>query len=555
MTESTAATSAFLRENINRQTKRLHSQLDIPLTTAKQVIANIYRCSSWVDLSTRVDTNKTNQHIVLLASLPNSRASEQYLLENMSALSSALIRTIQTNTNIGGTYGLLRYVFGFPSANTTLSDIAPSITASSWCSENIGPDPDAVIYSLTTINNVQFKLIGTRVYLPSHFKFGSEITSSPIDATPLDESLKIIWSNPESWYDAAYAYLLAFEDEDELELGKAKLVLPIDELTQEMKAHEEWLYRALIRNNIYCDDDQIIPYILPQGCYIIFGIPCNHPVDLSNQKINTLTLPSDREIDNIFILENYNTVFLLDDQPLCVEWITTNVNTGKHEGIFQEYFETLSNGIFHHPDCNLDHYLESYWKEGFFFVTPCSEEDIHSFNKVEIKPSADEEAIIMKSDQLQLASIVIDKAADGDVEVYSNKRKKINYLIVVDISKYDNIKGLSLSINIVGQGWSMCNLIHETSTYNNKLYLCIDPELFTLLDLINKKEIKKEIQYGIILYRPAGFHKLLKKPQNRTVSIKYASKEVIDLIERPFDISSPDIFSEFNLAQYERDNY
>lgn len=363
MTTKIQKSSAFFQENATRQAKRLHSHLNIPLTTAKMVLAKgLYRCGSWDDLCVHLNAEKPDAHVLLLASLPSSNKAKSYFIQNLGVLASSFSKQMLTNRNLKELYELLRSVFGLPKESVNLNDILESLLVTPWQSANIGPDPDAVIHAYTSINGVRIKLIGTRVYMPEYFRYGPEVTCSPKDAEP-NGNFRIMWSNPREWYSSAYAFLTAKEDDD------LELVLPEELLDAEMQAHECWLFSALTYNGEYTGiDDQVIPLLLPQGPYLVFGVPTVQSTD--QEHLGTTGFSFSPWSDNDAV------VALIDGQPISIEWITIDHKTHQHQGDYQARFALLLDGVFRYPDCNPELCIKKGLKASYFFIRPSMEFEI-----------------------------------------------------------------------------------------------------------------------------------------------------------------------------------
>lgn len=551
----TIHSSAHLRENATRQAKRLKNLLDLSLTTAKEVLAKgPYRCSNWGDLCARLDAANPEDHTFLLASLPGPNASKSYFSKNIRQIARSLSQHILTNTNLAGLYQTLRNVFGISDEQVTLADIACSIKPMAWQSANIGPDSHAVIYAFASINGVPIKLIATRVYLPELFKFGPEITCSGKLAEPIGEPLMIMWSNPRAWYEAAYTYLTAPEDEENLELN-----LPNDTLDEAMERHKQWFMHALEiwhQESIYSDDgEEFVSYVGSEGCYLIFGLPCTQNVESGCPEVSKIFLPAD--------VENDSEVILIDDQPLCIEWISVDRKSRTHDGDFREYFEDLRGRVFSHEDCDLDLFYLNGWDTSFFFIRPASQFDIKQFLKVDFHPEAGEEVFVLKTDHPSIASTIFEMVAAREVMMYSSMAGYTNYVIETDVSRLHDIRSFSLSLDILGQEWQGGYNLSTTSIVSQEsgrktLYLSLEPRLFSLVDLVGKKSLKEAVQHGLVLHRPAGFGDILGHAPKWSGGLAPAPQELIDTFERPLweeGIPPFELFRHARSTQYKRDNY
>lgn len=68
------------RENIGLQAKRLGWLLDIPLTSAKEILARgPYRCDSWIDLESRVDSGMAGPRMISLSLVGSEPSAMTFL--------------------------------------------------------------------------------------------------------------------------------------------------------------------------------------------------------------------------------------------------------------------------------------------------------------------------------------------------------------------------------------------------------------------------------------------------------------------------------------------
>lgn len=562
---TTTSLVAELRENTKRQAKRLGKRLDLSLEAARSILArSYYRCESWNDLQGRLKAKHPDEHVRHLASLPGSPEARLYYSTNIEDLARSLSKQMLANSNLMGLYDTLNHVFGVTQEPVALSDIAVSISASPWQPANIGPDPNAVLQAFTVINGVPIMLLATRVYMPKYFQFGPDVSGDDsFFAEPYSGTFQIIWSNPGDWYDAARAYLLATEDDDIDDDDYPELTLPTIELDEAMVEHEQWFSRLAeqwYQEFGYGDHgEDFLPILISgRGTYLVFGVPARPP---SNTEILPRTaIPMVGEDT-----DNDRTLVLVDEQPVCLEWISASTAARKHEGPYPEYFESLLNGVFSHSECDVGLFGHNGWDQGFFFIRPANQSDIDQFLRVEIEPEPNLEAFALKTDHPALAAIVLDKVASRDVMAYPSKYQSANYVAVIDIAEADELNGVSISLSVRGDNglWAGTNLVPSYYTERRgtqkTVYANISPSFFALTDMVKKRSLRDALLCGIVLHQPAGFHDRLHEPPRRCSNLKPAPQELIDLMERPLS----DAFEEtpFNLLQharrtrYGRDNY
>jgi hypothetical protein len=444
---TTTFSPADLRENVDRQAKRLRDHLNLKLSHAQKVLAEaLYCCANWTDLIRRLNSQQVDKRILMLASLPKSKDARAYFNEHLEKLSRSLIQHMLINVSLIGLYRIIRDVFAVHDRQVDLSDISPSIPIFAWQSMGIGPDPNAVIGTHININGVPIQLIATRIYMPKYYQFGEEVNYSSELAAPYYEYFKTIWSNPEAWRKTAYRYLTlpdGGEGED------FELELPDEALDDAMTCHQEWLYRIAETWEIsftYGEhDEDFLPFVIPKlGCYLVFGLPS------ASQGYSNTTVVTAPELQGDD--DNNSLLVLVDGQPLCVEWISINPSTREHDGQYPDYFKQLRESIFSHFECNLDAYHLNGWTNSYFFVRPVTQFDIDQCLKVEFKHEPGKEAVVLHTNHPDLATIVFNKVATRDVMIYPTEFGENNYLMELDLSHYQDINSFSLSFETHWQG-------------------------------------------------------------------------------------------------------
>lgn len=545
----------ILRENISRQAKRLSSHFNLKHSHAQKVLAQaLYRCASWQDLTARLKTRQLDKHILMLASLPKSEGAKSYFSEHIGKLSRSISQHMLTNSNLVGLHEAMRYVFGVPGKPVDLLDIIPAIPISGWESLEIGPDPGAVIGTNICLNGVPLRLIGTRVYMPMYMNFGEDVNCPPEMAVPYGESLKVIWTNPNVWAEAAYHYLSSAGDEDEED--DIELTLPDDVLDDAMMSHQKWLSRIAKSwegEFTYGDnDDNFLPLVIPElGCYLVFAIPlASTPTSCEASNI-ALDLRGEKDNDSLLIS--------IDGNPLCVEWISVNSLTGEHDGQYPEHFENLKDGLFSHQECDLNIYRSKGKGDSFFFIRPATHFDIDRCVSVDFDPEPGKEAFVLKTDHPELAHLVFTKLAKRDVMIFRSKFRESNYLVELDVSDYEDVHSLSLALDAHGQSWWRGhNLINTSILQKDRekkiLYILVEPELLSLSDIFPKKDLIEAIHCGWILHLPEGFSDLLIQPPKRCQTLSSAPDELVKLFNKRIkNISLSDMLSSIKRTRYKRD--
>jgi hypothetical protein len=551
--------SALLQENVQRQAKRLKSSLGIPLTAAKNILASAaYRCADWQDLQKRLQSDTIGNRALLLSTLPKSSEAKAYLNQNIHHISKAIGRSVLTNRNLAGMCQIVRFVFEENDAETTLSDLFEPLTTLPWRSSGIGPDPSAIIETFTVINGVPIKLIGTRVYLPEYFNFDSELASCAKHAVNDGTQFEIMWSAPEAWYAAARSYL-SIEDEDEF--YNASLELPLVELDANMHNHQQWFQKVLQVWNDSTryggeEEMQFIPTVLGSGCYLVFGIPSPAPVHVASPDETTIFMSSD--------YDNDSKIVLLNNQALSVEWLSVDSGTNIHAASFDDHFKTVWNSLFSHQNCNSNLYQTDRWPSSVFFVTPATPWDIKHAMRLEISAEDGFEAYVIKTNNIQLADEVIEKIAKHELTSFVSEIGHVRYIAELDASKYDEIHSFNLALDIVGKNhWSGSNLVtalFARGTDEKRIfYVELNARIFTLIDMIGKKNVLDALRHGLVLQRRLGFLESLDKLPTWCSKLPESSpilKEIVDIKSHVDNSDVPfDLWSQLKRVHYRRDNY
>lgn len=268
------SSSSIQLENAVRQAKRLGRLLDLQLTSAKKILARgPYRCDSWKDLESRITDGTADRRITLLSLVSANPEAISFLSGHLDDIVKSISQAVLTSSNQLSLREIVYEVFTGQRHSMSLADVCPSLPELPWEPANLGPDPHAVMFAAISVNGAVFRLVATRIYAPRYFRFDSEISVDPDVAEPYGGKVRIMWSNPRAWRDAAQAFLSAADDD-----WDAELALPEEELDEAMAKHASWFDRAMAVVNgadYYTDDEErrLAPYVCSHGPYAIFGFP------------------------------------------------------------------------------------------------------------------------------------------------------------------------------------------------------------------------------------------------------------------------------------------
>lgn len=529
-------------DTLQRQAKRLAGRLGLPITHAKDLLAKaLYRCASWQDLQGRVRHQRAERHVLMLAALPRAEESLAYLTEHRRGLANALSQHMLTNANLAGLLEHIQAVFAVESESITLDDLVPALDVS-WRPAGIGPDPRAVLEAEVCVNGACLRLLATRAYLPGHYDFGSKHQNGEY-AEPFGGKLRVVWSDPDAWFQAALQYL---EDDD-----AEQVILPVTELNDEMAQHQAWFEAALATNRHIAEyrggDNDLVPLILDgKDCYVVFGVPvAREDLDESSEGVD-LGLSS-RE-------DNFSQLVVANNAPFCVEWIAYEPVSKRHPGEFEEYFDELRTSLL--KGDRLPVVPRKDGQPGTLFLRPATFFDIQQELKVDFTRLDDEVALVLKTSNLQLARELLSKVAIRDLMVYEREGRS-RYFALFKLESRDETPDLSVSLEYKAPEWTtMSNLVRASYWKHldggSELLAEVAPELLTLVDLLGKRTVDAALAHGLIQRVSVTFAAEIEKQPARCKHLQPVSEEVAEVLEEPL---RADGRISIGRAQYFRDNF
>ncbi|QDQ82312.1 hypothetical protein [Paraburkholderia megapolitana] len=548
------SSSSNAYNNVVLQAKRLKKHLKIPLHLARYVLAKgPYHCDDWDDLVSRLNTGNPGDHVRQLSSLPGCHVAVGYFTHNIDQIARAISQHLLTNTNLAGLYETVRAVFLMSDRSMSLTDMVPCLPTLEWESANLGADPYAVLYASAFINGVPFRVVATRVYLPRYFNFGAEVQCGSECAEPWGEKIKIMWSKPNAWYDAARTYLTAPEDDFDVEL-----VLPNEVLNDKMKEHSQWFDRAMslmhsrgeYRDD---DDDQLIPYWGPGGTYAMFGFPSNL-CDVNGRPAFEMSVARSAYWGSELIA--------VGDHPICFDWCKTFPKLSGSE--YAEYAEHIRTSVFTHPETDLNALCPRH-SSCLFFLRPATAFDIRQAMAVELRADAKEEVFVLKSDHPRVAEAVLGSVAEKRITVDRTPSTGVRHVLELDVSEHPELSSLSLTLEVnegnkAEHAWNMVSMSIVMKEHTSRtLYLLLHPALFSLMHAVGKKVLVDAVSYGLVIRRPAGLASSLERLPKWTDKAPPSSPETVNMFDRATrpdpSLSLFDLFRRMRRTIYERDNY
>jgi hypothetical protein len=275
------------------------------------------------------------------------------------------------------------------------------------------------------------------------------------------------------------------------------------------------------------DDDLPQAILVEENLYVVFGYPVRPTSEEEQASFDTVELAS--------TCDNFSQVVMLNQNPICLEWIAYDTKTGRHPGKFDEYFVMLKQAILR--DERLPATPRKDGQPGLLFVRPATGFDIYQELKVDFTYLADEVAFVFKTSNLSLCRKLLCKVAAHDLMTYSPTEHP-RYFALILVPRSDLSPELSLTFDAESPGnTTMSNLIHSSFLKEQEdsweLLVEIAPQLMTLVDRIGKKVMDTAISHGLVQRLPIQFLDELKQPPARCRQIPQMPDEIAKALDRP----------------------
>jgi len=523
----------------SRQAKKLASALRISLTSAKNALARgAYRCKDWEDLAARLRQPSPEEHLVRLAELPSSPESLSYFGEFRVEIARSLAQQHLLNANLLGLIDIVQEVFAVAAEHASLQDVLPALSTSRWRSANLGPDPEAVLQAEAVVGGIAMRLIATRVYLPEYYDMGAEL--QPKYAVPHGDIVKIMWSDPQAWWQAALDYSQDVDAEE--------LFLPETRLTESMERHRQFFERCLVGlglSRFYgSGDERIIPMMLYGSCYLVYGHPMA-PKAATYVPVNDAVPPADEHCTSY-------RVVLVDDTPLILEWIRFDPVMATHVGEEVNYFEQLRRGVLSQGPLLVTDAVGGV--PGLLNIQPADTFYVRHALKVEFTHEPKDLALVLKTDAEEATLQVLDFVANRKLTSVTSSYGT-NFVVEIVFRPDSEQWPPSLSLTISSQGrWSSENLFLSpkitVSGSEWRAVIEVSPRLLKIVDIVGRKEVERAIKEGQVLRMPADFLSLVNDSPARSGHLPSTPAELLSREPIPFDA-----ILEFRTVRYLRDNF
>ena len=538
------SSSPIQLENALLQAKRLGRLLDLPLTSAKKILARgPYRCDGWKDLESRLTNGTADRRTTLLSLVSSDPDAVSFLSSHLDDIVKSISQAVLTSSNRLRLREIVYEVFTGQRGSMSLADVFPSLPALLWEPANLGPDPYAVMFAAMSVNGIDFRLVATRIYAPAHFRFDSQVSVAPDVAEPYGSKLRIMWSNPQVWRDAAQAYLSASDDD-----WDAELVLPDEELDEAMAKHACWFDRAMavVGNAGYYTDDEesrLAPYVCSHGPYAVFGFP-HEP----QSAVAAATFNVDCRVGGAYTIQP----LLIGEWPICLEWYRVGGSLNGHE--FEGYIRQVIEAV---PYLDTERGDEGRLVPGLVFLRPATGFDMAHAASIEIEVDSDEEAFTLKSDAPVLAEKVLDEIASRRIRI--DRRPPRQYFCVLDVTEHPEVTGLMLTADIeMSFGFRGMNLISSTIVMQKDnvrtLFVALNGRALSLVRLLGKRALVSALSDGLIMRHASGFFKELDVEPPWVEKLLDVDPSVTALFDEPLDLGTPfDLLGSARVTKYKRD--
>lgn len=321
-------------KNIFLQAKRASKLLDIPLTKAKDLIANsIYQCHNYEDLLNKLANNSLKASVYPFCKVhPNSGIDAQSHIEkNLDTIAKRFKKFLNVSVEKIPLFTLIWRIFGLQN-QSSINQVFPHISLENWqLYPPLSSEENPTSYYDIKINNVPFRILATRI-----------ITSCMFTDNSLNELLTlksefskfkfppIMWSDWKHWQDKA---LLSFNS---IGLGNGPQQPIFEKLAEPkcdfQKTFQDRLYESIsalseefVGTNIrYCEFDQHMFYII--------GFPINN----ESSTLDYLDIYLTNEH-----VKNGKCLFNFEDNLLALELFEIN-NEGEFVGDYDDYYKALS---------------------------------------------------------------------------------------------------------------------------------------------------------------------------------------------------------------------
>lgn len=277
----------------------------------------------------------------------------------------------------------------------------------------------------------------------------------------------------------------------------------------------------------YGADNNLLPAFSVGGdCYVVFGHPVGTPTKA--EQVNSVT------VDLASTDDCFRLVVIINNSPVCLEWIAYDPKTQTHLGVFDDYFVRRKQAILKVESLPVTPRKDG--QPGLLFVRPATAFDISLELEVDFNYFAEEVAFVLKTSNLALGRELIGKVADRDLIVHSlDVRPRYFALLFVPLA--DNSPELNLAIDIKTSSETTCaNLLHgcrlKKTEFGLELLFEVTPKLMNLIDIMGKKTLYTAMSHGLVQRRPIKFLDELEQPPARCRQMPQMPDEMAKALDR-----------------------
>jgi hypothetical protein len=497
--------------NVKNQAQNLARIQNIQLCEAYEIISwAFYHCPNYQDLRKRFTDPYTKSRWFELAKIDSS--SNRGMLEKLKKVLPVLIDRLSSrilcNTNRLGLTEQIFQIFGLPNQDDSFNSLFLNASInSSWNVVIHGENSSfTVLENNVKINNICYRLLAINVFMPSnwplkeqeHFDIAEEI--SPCIASEFQLNI----SEPAALQKAVYSYIQARLEDPEDDF--IEFCYPSPKLSKSEMRFEEDIQKLLKISGLDDwseHDDQPIPLsfngaIMLSNTYLVFGYPVADNESLLN---NSWVMGPDK------CPINDSQIFLLNDMPMSLEWISVDPDTLKHNGDYVEHFKSI------YSLCSQQKsfvpMLEK--QQGFsqlLVIKPASHTQIR--RDLELKPHVNEgnETWFVKVENSVLAEEVIKKVCSDDLFLYENKYGTQEIICKI-VGTWKSPPNLSISLDILSSRSE--RLTHLTTGMSSQtredtttIFITISGCFINALKVIDKDKLIKSMKNGLVHHIEIG---------------------------------------------------
>ncbi|MEE3028846.1 MAG: hypothetical protein VX729_15005 [Pseudomonadota bacterium] len=317
-------------KNIYLQAKRASKVFDIPLSRAKDVVAqSIYRCHDYIDLSRKIRSKslKASAYPFSKVSPENGEDALAYLNNHVEHLKERFSKCLAKPISQRAFSKSIQRIFGFEAEENLLDDFY-SFSNYGWkVYTKIQGNKDTVYYKDFTLNGVMYRLLAVNVITACSFQNNSlnqvQVLYSEFQKYQFPP---IAWRRWEEWQEEADIYFNTIGIKDAPQKNAFNSVAKPKNQQQEEFQQNVNKFLTVIKNENLVSKLQTVQ--MSNFDYLMIGFA------VDEGEIVGETLDYYLTDEN---LHNFKTAFSVGDGTICLEVFEVN-EEGKYIGVDIDYY-------------------------------------------------------------------------------------------------------------------------------------------------------------------------------------------------------------------------